>query len=150
MQSTADAAISARSRRSGYTDMAIGLAAMLGIRLPQNFLRPYGAPSLIDFWRRWHITLSFWLRDYLYIPLGGSHGGRLRQACNILITMALGGLWHGANWDIFGLGDSVWRRRRDRPRAVRFFGDGTVRTAAMDRRRFDVLFRDAGLGDLSR
>src|SRR5205823_1872370 len=83
---------------SGYTDMAIGLAAMLGIRLPQNFLRPYGAPSLIDFWRRWHITLSFWLRDYLYIPLGGSRGGRLRQACNILITMALGGLWHGPNW----------------------------------------------------
>ena len=83
---------------SGYTDMAIGLALMLGVRLPNNFLRPYGAVSIVDFWRRWHITLSFWLRDYLYIPLGGSRDGAARQARNTVITMVLGGLWHGANW----------------------------------------------------
>jgi alginate O-acetyltransferase complex protein AlgI len=83
---------------SGYTDMAIGLALMLGIRLPNNFARPYCATSLVDFWRRWHITLSLWLRDYLYIPLGGSREGRLHEARNIIVTMTLGGLWHGANW----------------------------------------------------
>ncbi len=83
---------------SGYTDMAIGLALMLGVRLPNNFLRPYVARSIVDFWRRWHITLSHWLRDYLYIPLGGSRGGRVRDTRNIIVTMALGGLWHGASW----------------------------------------------------
>lgn len=90
---------------SGYTDMAIGLALMLGVKLPNNFLRPYGARSIVDFWRRWHITLSFWLRDYLYIPLGGSREGRWRRARNIIVTMALGGLWHGASWTfvIWGL-----------------------------------------------
>ena len=90
---------------SGYTDMAIALALLLGVRLPNNFLRPYTAESLVVFWRRWHITLSFWLRDYLYIPLGGSRGGRVMEIRNILITMVLGGLWHGANWTfvIWGL-----------------------------------------------
>jgi alginate O-acetyltransferase complex protein AlgI len=83
---------------SGYTDMAIGAALVIGVRLPNNFLRPYGAISLIDFWRRWHITLSFWLRDYLYIPLGGNRRGWLRTYLNMIITMALGGLWHGASW----------------------------------------------------
>jgi alginate O-acetyltransferase complex protein AlgI len=83
---------------SGYTDMAIGLALLLGVRLPNNFLRPYAAPSLIEFWRRWHVTLSYWLRDYLYIPLGGSRGGPRKEARNVVITMTLGGLWHGANW----------------------------------------------------
>jgi alginate O-acetyltransferase complex protein AlgI len=83
---------------SGYTDMAIGLALIIGVRLPNNFLRPYAASSLVDFWRRWHITLSFWLRDYLYIPLGGNRKGRLRAYLNVIITMVLGGLWHGANW----------------------------------------------------
>jgi len=83
---------------SGYTDMAIGLALALGVRLPNNFLRPYTATSLVQFWRRWHITLSFWLRDYLYIPLGGSRGGLVRETRNILVTMVLGGLWHGASW----------------------------------------------------
>lgn len=83
---------------SGYTDMAIGLAMLLGIRLPNNFSRPYTASSIIDFWRRWHITLSFWLRDYLYIPLGGNRHGKFNEIRNIMITMALGGLWHGANW----------------------------------------------------
>lgn len=83
---------------SGYTDMAIGLALILGVRLPRNFLRPYLATSIGDFWRRWHITLSHWLRDYLYIPLGGSRDGDAKTLRNIMVTMALGGLWHGANW----------------------------------------------------
>ena len=83
---------------SGYTDMAIGLALMLGVRLPTNFLRPYAATSIVDFWRRWHVTLSSWLRDYLYFPLGGSRGSTALQARNIVVTMALGGLWHGASW----------------------------------------------------
>ncbi len=83
---------------SGYTDMAIGLALMLGVRLPNNFHRPYGADSIVEFWRRWHITLSYWFRDYVYIPLGGSRGGRVREARNVIVTMALAGLWHGANW----------------------------------------------------
>ncbi len=78
--------------------MAIGLAYILRIRLPTNFLRPYGAASVVEFWRRWHITLSHWLRDYLYIPLGGGRLGRSRQLANLMITMVLGGLWHGASW----------------------------------------------------
>jgi alginate O-acetyltransferase complex protein AlgI len=84
---------------SGYTDMAIGLAITLGIKLPINFQQPYGATSLIDFWRRWHITLSNWLRDYVYIPLGGNRVGHMTQALNLFITMVLGGLWHGASWN---------------------------------------------------
>jgi alginate O-acetyltransferase complex protein AlgI len=83
---------------SGYTDMAIGLALLLGYQLPQNFNRPYMALSLQEFWRRWHMTLSRWLRDYLYIPLGGNRDGRLRTYRNVMITMLLGGLWHGAAW----------------------------------------------------
>jgi alginate O-acetyltransferase complex protein AlgI len=83
---------------SGYTDMAIALAMLLGIRLPNNFSQPYCAVSIIDFWRRWHKTLSFWLRDYLYIPLGGNRHGKVNEIRNIMITMALGGLWHGASW----------------------------------------------------
>ena len=83
---------------SGYSDMALGVAAMFGIFLPVNFLSPYKATNLIDFWRRWHITLSRFLKDYLYIPLGGNRKGRARELTNLLITMAIGGLWHGANW----------------------------------------------------
>ena len=83
---------------SGYTDMAIGLALLMGIVFPQNFNRPYRSLSIREFWRRWHITLSRFLRDYLYIPLGGNRGGRLRTARNLMITMLLGGLWHGAAW----------------------------------------------------
>ncbi|MEZ5167229.1 MAG: MBOAT family protein [Acidimicrobiales bacterium] len=81
---------------SGYTDMAIGIALLLGFRFPQNFDRPYAAVSIQDFWRRWHMTLSRWLRDYLYFPLGGNRKGRLATYRNLLITMGLGGLWHGA------------------------------------------------------
>jgi alginate O-acetyltransferase complex protein AlgI len=83
---------------SGYSDMAIGIARMFGIRLPLNFNSPYKACSIIDFWHRWHITLSRFLRDYLYLPLGGSRKGETRRLANLLITMLLGGLWHGAGW----------------------------------------------------
>ncbi|MEL6911965.1 MAG: MBOAT family O-acyltransferase, partial [Cyanobacteria bacterium J06598_4] len=83
---------------SGYSDMAIGAAYMFGIRLPLNFNSPYKAISIVDFWRRWHITLSHFLRDYLYIPLGGSRRGEFRRYFNLLLTMILGGLWHGAGW----------------------------------------------------
>ena len=81
---------------SGYADMAVGLGLLFGLRLPQNFRRPYAAQSLTEFWRRWHITLSSFLRDYLYISLGGNRLGAARRAVNLFVTMALGGLWHGA------------------------------------------------------
>jgi D-alanyl-lipoteichoic acid acyltransferase DltB (MBOAT superfamily) len=83
---------------SGYSDMAIGIARMFGVRLPLNFHSPYKAVNIIEFWRRWHITLSRFLRDYLYIPLGGSRKGKVRRYLNLMITMLLGGLWHGAGW----------------------------------------------------
>lgn len=83
---------------SAYSDMAIGLAALLGYTFPRNFDQPYRAASLQDFWRRWHISLSSWLRDYLYIPLGGSRKGAVRTYLNLFLTMLLGGLWHGASW----------------------------------------------------
>ena len=83
---------------SGYSDMAIGMALMFGLVLPFNFDAPYRAVSIRDFWRRWHMTLSRLLRDYLYIPLGGNRAGPWRQAGNVVVTMLIGGLWHGANW----------------------------------------------------
>ncbi|MDY6904988.1 MAG: MBOAT family protein [Thermodesulfobacteriota bacterium] len=83
---------------SGYSDMAIGLAQIFGIRIPLNFNSPYKAVNFIDFWRRWHISLSRFLRDYLYIPLGGNRKGEPRRLLNIMMTMLLGGLWHGAAW----------------------------------------------------
>ncbi len=83
---------------SGYTDIAIGVAKLLGFQFPRNFDRPYAARSIQDFWRRWHMTLSRWLRDYLYIPLGGNRRGERRTYVNVMITMILGGLWHGAAW----------------------------------------------------
>ena len=89
---------------SAYSDMAIGLAALLGYRFPPNFNQPYRAQSLQDFWRRWHISLSSWLRDYLYKPLGGSRGGRLMTVRNLMITMLLGGIWHGAAWKFVAWG----------------------------------------------
>ena len=89
---------------SGYTDMALGLGHMLGIRLPANFLSPYKSLSITEFWRRWHITLSNFLRDHLYIPLGGNRGSQARTAGNLLVTMGLGGLWHGAGWTFVAWG----------------------------------------------
>jgi alginate O-acetyltransferase complex protein AlgI len=110
---------------SAYSDMAIGLARMFGIVLPINFAAPYQATSIIDFWRRWHITLSRFLRDYLYIPLGGNRRGPGRRQLNIFLPMLLGGIWHGAGWTfvIWGachglmiVGNHLWRRsRRHRP-----------------------------------
>lgn len=84
---------------SGYTDIAIGVALLLGFRFPQNFNAPYSALSIGDFWRRWHMTLSNWLRDYLYIPLGGNRRGSLLTYRNLALTMLLGGLWHGSSWN---------------------------------------------------
>ena len=83
---------------SGYTDIAIGVALLLGFRLPKNFNSPYKATSVGNFWKRWHISLSSWLKDYLYIPLGGNRKGRIMTDVNLMITMLLGGLWHGASW----------------------------------------------------
>lgn len=106
---------------SAYSDMAIGLAALLGYTFPRNFDQPYRAASLQEFWRRWHISLSSWLRDYLYIPLGGSRRGAVRTYANLFVTMLLGGLWHGASWSfvIWGalhggwLGiERFWQRHR--------------------------------------
>src|SRR5690606_34226110 len=84
---------------SGYTDIAIGVAKLLGFTFPRNFMHPYISLSIKDFWRRWHMTLSRWLRDYLYISLGGNRKGTLMTARNLFLTMFLGGLWHGASWN---------------------------------------------------
>ena len=89
---------------SGYSDMALGLAKLLGFELPENFRRPYCAANIVDFWRRWHISLSTWLRDYLYISLGGNRHGKARTLRNLMITMALGGLWHGAAYTFIAWG----------------------------------------------
>jgi alginate O-acetyltransferase complex protein AlgI len=89
---------------SGYSDMGIGAAHLLGFKLPANFNMPYLAANISEFWRRWHISLSTWLRDYLYVPLGGNRHGTWRTYCNLLITMLLGGLWHGANWTFIAWG----------------------------------------------
>jgi alginate O-acetyltransferase complex protein AlgI len=89
---------------SGYSDMAIGISLMFGIFLPLNFNSPYKATSIIDFWRRWHMTLSQFLRDYLYIPLGGNRRGAVLRYVNLMVTMALGGLWHGAAWTFVAWG----------------------------------------------
>lgn len=89
---------------SGYSDMAIGAALLFGIRLPLNFNSPYKSLNIIEFWRRWHITLSRFLRDYLYIPIGGNRGGANRRYANLLTTMLLGGLWHGAGWTFVAWG----------------------------------------------
>ncbi len=105
---------------AGYTSIAIGVALLLGFEFPANFDRPYAARSLQEFWRRWHLTLSRWLRDYLYIPLGGSAGSARRTQRNLLLTMLLGGLWHGAAWTfvvwggLHGLGLVIERRRQAR------------------------------------
>ena len=107
---------------SAYSDMAIGLAALLGYSFPRNFDQPYRAGSMQQFWRRWHISLSSWLRDYLYVPLGGGRKGLVSSCINIMITMLLGGLWHGAAWTFIAWGalhgavqavERVWRHFRE-------------------------------------
>src|SRR5690606_38612476 len=84
---------------SGYSDMVIGIARWTGFKISPNFATPYGSASLTQFWRRWHISLSSWLRDYLYIPLGGNRKSKVRQYINLALTMLIGGFWHGANWN---------------------------------------------------
>jgi D-alanyl-lipoteichoic acid acyltransferase DltB (MBOAT superfamily) len=95
---------------SGYSDIAIGAAMILGFHIPTNFNKPYFATSPVDFWRRWHISLSSWLRDYLYIPLGGNKKGNSRTYVNLITVMLLGGLWHGASWNfiIWGLMHGIY------------------------------------------
>jgi D-alanyl-lipoteichoic acid acyltransferase DltB (MBOAT superfamily) len=143
---------------SAYTDMAIGLALLLGFQFPQNFNRPYTAITLQDFWHRWHMSLSRWLRDYLYIGLGGNRKGRLKTYRNLILTMLLGGLWHGAAWNfvlwggIHGAGLSIERwwderggeRRGNRIRwpLARWFLTFNVVCLAW------VFFRVSGLGSL--
>jgi D-alanyl-lipoteichoic acid acyltransferase DltB (MBOAT superfamily) len=113
---------------SGYTDIAIGVALLMGFRLPLNFNSPYKASNIGEFWKRWHISLSRWLKDYLYIPLGGNRKGSVRTGINLMITMLLGGLWHGAatRFVVWGglhgialVADKIWRwlfRREKRKR----------------------------------
>lgn len=119
---------------SGYSDMAIGLAAILGFNLPENFLLPYQSKNVTEFWRRWHISLSSWLRDYLYISLGGNRKGKIRQYINLLITMLLGGLWHGASWKfvfwggMHGIGLVVHKLLR--PRLERIADSRAVKAAS--------------------
>jgi len=125
---------------SGYTDIAIGVALLLGFALPENFDAPYAARSVRDFWRRWHITLSTWLRDYLYIPLGGNRGGSRRTARNLMLTMLLGGLWHGAGWTyvlwggLHGGALVVEHGRADRRRRLGLPGPGATTWARAGQR----------------
>jgi alginate O-acetyltransferase complex protein AlgI len=113
---------------SAYSDIAIGLALLLGFQFPPNFNRPYAAVTLQEFWRRWHMTLSRWLRDYLYIGLGGNRKGRLKTYRNLFLTFLLGGLWHGAAWNFVlwgalhgtGLAAERWWVERKQERSVRF------------------------------
>jgi D-alanyl-lipoteichoic acid acyltransferase DltB (MBOAT superfamily) len=124
---------------SGYTDIAIGSALLLGVRFPKNFDQPYQATNIADFWHRWHISLSTWLRDYLYIPLGGSRGGPWATYRNLMITMLLGGLWHGASWTFVfwgflqGLGLAVtraWQRRKGAPKGPSSFVSDAIASIA--------------------
>jgi alginate O-acetyltransferase complex protein AlgI len=115
---------------SGYSDIAIGLAQMMNLRVPENFRRPYWSTSLQEFWRRWHISLSAWIRDYIYIPLGGN---RVRRAFNLLLAMFLCGLWHGANWNfaLWGLYHGLGLAAEAGVRRVRpgIFADGPLQKA---------------------
>jgi D-alanyl-lipoteichoic acid acyltransferase DltB (MBOAT superfamily) len=109
---------------SGYTDIAIGVALLFGFHFPENFRRPYLSASVTEFWRRWHMTLSGWLRDYIYVPAGGNRRGKLRMWGNLMLTMLLGGLWHGASWNfviwggfhgaVLSIERSVWGRGEKR------------------------------------
>jgi len=139
---------------SGYSDMAVGLGLLFNLRLPINFAAPLRATSIIDLWRRWHISLSRFLRDFVYIPLGGSADGPLRRNANLFLTMVLGGLWHGANWTfvLWGAFHGVllainhmwrqWRGRRAPTQATRFAGWCATFTAFVIGM---VLFRAADL-----
>ncbi|HEX6104892.1 MAG TPA: MBOAT family O-acyltransferase, partial [Gemmatimonadales bacterium] len=137
---------------SGYSDMAVGLALLLGFRFPQNFDSPYRSANIAEFWRRWHMSLSFWIRDYLYIPLGGSRGSALVVARNLALTMLLGGLWHGAGWTfaMWGLYHGAllaghgWLQRRNRVPSSRPLSVAATLLAVIAGW---VLFRSASLGE---
>lgn len=116
---------------SGYSDMAIGLGLLLGFRLPLNFRSPYQSASLTEFWRRWHISLSSWLKDYLYISLGGNRKGRIRTYVNLFLVMFLGGLWHGAAWKF-----AVWGMLHGVLLAVERFGRRIIKLPKSKARRF--------------
>lgn len=125
---------------SGYSDMAVGLGLMCNIRMPQNFHSPYKAKSIIDFWRSWHITLSEFLKDYLYIPLGGNRQGIARRHANLLITMFLGGMWHGAGWTLIVWGiahgallsiNHIWRNAISKLHMRTFFNQLPMRAASV-------------------
>jgi len=143
---------------SAYSDIAIGVSLLLGFELPDNFNAPYTAISVQDFWRRWHMTLSRWLRDYLYIPLGGNRKGETRTYVNIMITMLLGGLWHGAGWPfvfwgaLHGGAQVAEHRRIDvRKRAARRLEEAAAMAApdALDERDEDVYRSATALAALS-
>ncbi len=135
---------------SGYSDMAIGLARSFGYHLPINFNAPYRSVSIVDFWRRWHISLSQFLRDHLYIPLGGNRHGKLRRYLNLMVTMLLGGLWHGAGWTFVVWGGlhglvlaaaHLWEEGK-LPRPSEMFGNGNDRRdVSLRYLRLDVLPR---------
>ena len=140
---------------SGYSDIAIGCARLFGFVFPENFAQPYLATSITDFWHRWHMTLSTWLRDYLYIPLGGSRGRTSETIRNLMLTMLLGGLWHGAQWTFVAWGGyhgillSIERlfgvgRPDDRPSGVRYVARTIVTFTAVSLGW--VLFRAPGFG----
>jgi alginate O-acetyltransferase complex protein AlgI len=118
---------------SGYSDMAIGLGLLFGLRLPLNFNSPYKSPSIIEFWRRWHMTLSAWLRDYVYIPLGGNRGGEFGRLRNVFLTFLLGGFWHGAGWTfiIWGALHGTYVVINHLLRKARGFEEGAARPAAV-------------------
>jgi len=139
---------------SGYSDIAIGSARLLGFELPENFQHPYLARSPAEFWHRWHITLSSWLRDYLYIPLGGSRAGRWRTYQNLMITMTLGGLWHGASWNFvfWGIWHGLllcltrgWKPEASDRRSVRLLSTSFTFVAVLIGW---TLFRTASIGEL--
>ncbi|HEU5478832.1 MAG TPA: MBOAT family O-acyltransferase, partial [Candidatus Tumulicola sp.] len=140
---------------SGYSDIAIGCARLFGFVFPENFIQPYLATSVTDFWHRWHVTLSTWLRDYLYIPLGGSRGGLAETIRNLMLTMLLGGLWHGAQWTFVAWGAyhgvllSIERilgigRPEDRPSGPRYVARVAVTFVVVSLGW--VLFRAPGFG----
>ena len=125
---------------SGYTDIAIGIALLMGIKFPDNFDQPYSSRSIQEFWRRWHMTLSRWLRDYLYIPLGGNRGGPRAEYRNLFLTMLLGGLWHGASWNFViwgayhGTGLALERRRAMRETTPSYVDLGAIESVAPEHR----------------
>ena len=121
---------------SGYTDMAIGMALLLGFHFPVNFRRPYLAQTITDFWRRWHISLSTWLRDYLYIPLGGNRRGSWMTYRNLMLTMLLGGLWHGASWNFL-----IWGGYHGGLLAV----ERSMRHGKPEREEWDWLYQERAL-----